>query len=69
MMRQYLNDIHKKIYDRHYSTALKGVADVQQAHSIARERTLLAVMRASAAITAIRENPPHPSRQLIEQYE
>lgn len=63
-MRQHLNEAHQAIYDWHFDRALKAVADIQQAHGIARERTLRDVMRVSAAraaarqISAARGNPP-----------
>lgn len=49
-MRQYLNDEHRAIFDRNFKKALAGGADARQAESIARERTLFMVMKASAAI-------------------
>lgn len=54
-MRQFLNEHTKILYDQNLRAALKGTADMEQAKAIANERTLLAVMEASAAITATRE--------------
>lgn len=54
-LRQYLNEAHRGLYDGYLDAALKATADVEQAKAIARERTLSAVMTASAAITATRE--------------
>lgn len=55
-MRDKLSASHQIIYDRHYNSALNAVADVDQAHAIARERTLAIIMRNSAAVVVIREH-------------
>jgi len=50
-----LNEEHRGIFKRYYFNAVKGGCDHAQAESIAREKTLYDVMKASAAIAAVRE--------------
>lgn len=54
-MRAHLNPEYQVIYDRYVKIAIHGGCDAEQAQSIAKERTLLRVMKASADIANIRE--------------
>lgn len=53
-VRSYLNEYHQKLWDKFADTALKGGCDTHQADQIAKERTLLVIMKASAAIANVR---------------
>ena len=52
-LRQHLNAEYQSVYDRHFNVALRGTAELQQAHAIARQKTLDDVLRASAAKRAV----------------
>lgn len=66
-IRDYLNPDYKALWDQNFQKALSGVADARQAEGIANEKTLLQIMKNSAAIehsravvrgTTLRANPP-----------
>ena len=66
-MRKYLNSDYQAIWDRNFAKAIHGGCDARQAEQIAKENTLLSIMKASAAIaharawlngSVSRENPP-----------
>ena len=70
-MRKYLNPEYQGIWDRHFAKAIHGGCDTRQAEGIAKENTLLDIMKASAAIahsrawlngTVARQNPPWMTR-------
>ena len=50
-----LSAINQQLFDAYYKAAISGGCDVQQAQSIASERTLADIMGASAQIAAVRE--------------
>jgi hypothetical protein len=66
-MRKYLSTEHREWFDNCFRKALSGTADARQAESIAMERTLFKIMRASAEVAHNRAwlkgaltNPDYP---------
>lgn len=53
-MRKYLNPDYQAVWDRHFAKAIHGGCDTRQAEQIAKECTLLDIMKASAAIAHTR---------------
>jgi len=53
-IRDHLNDDYRATWDRHFHKALAGTGDARQSEQVANERTLLEVMKASAAIAHVR---------------